>query len=341
MKTVMGVNGEINADDLGFTLPHEHLFVDLSCYWNKDQFHRDERKYSQTIVPEIKRYVASEPWAYADNIVLTEVEGAIKEAESFHAAGGKTIVDLSPYPGMGRNPDGLLSVSVEAGVNVIMSGGRYSEPSMSDSEKSLTVDEIARRVLEEFKSGIGETGMKPGILKTGFVSSLDKESELRSLRAVGRAQREVGCALSVHPHIWRPDSHIILDILEEEGCDLCKVILCHQDFLGKKFDYLQSLIKRGVYIEFDTFGSGWINDPMWRTDEDQKIDNLVEQINRGNTDHLLISGDMFMKIMLECGGGIGLKNIPLHTLPALIAWGIDPEILNKIVIDNPRRALCH
>jgi phosphotriesterase-related protein len=212
---------------------------------------------------------------------------------------------------------------------------------MSDAEKCLSIEEIARRVLNEFKNGVDGTGIKPGILKTGFVSALNKEPELRSLRAVGRVQREVGCALSVHPHIWKPDSHIILDILEEEGCDLHKVILCHQDFLGKEFDYLQSLADRGPYLEFDTFGTGWINDPMWRTNEERKIDNVVAQINRGNTDHLLISGDMFMKVMLVRGGGIGLKNIPLHTISALAARGIDVEILNKIVVENPRRALGH
>ncbi len=27
------VRGLIDSDKLGFTLPHEHLFVDLRCYW--------------------------------------------------------------------------------------------------------------------------------------------------------------------------------------------------------------------------------------------------------------------------------------------------------------------
>lgn len=341
MKSVMGVKGAIAENDLGLTLPHEHLFADLSCYWNKKVFNSNKGHYYKKITPGIRDEVAGNPWAFIDNIVLNDLAIAIEETAAFQTAGGKTIADLAPFPGMGRNPRGLLTVSETTGVNILMSAGRYSEPSMTEAEKRLTIEDIEKRVLDEFINGVEGSGIKPGLLKTGFVAQLNRESELRSLRAVGRVQNAVGCALSVHPHIWEPDSHLILDILEEEGCDLRRVILCHQDFLGGELDYLQSIVDRGPSIEFDTFGSGLIDDPMWRMDEETKLDNLVAQVERGNTSHLLISGDMFMKIMLTCGGGNGLANIPGKTLPALLARGVDPEVLNSIVVENPRRVFCH
>lgn len=285
--------------------------------------------------------VSQNPWSFKDNIVLNNLQEAITEALAFKDAGGNTIVDLSPCTDMGRNPRGLFAVSQKTGLNIIMSSGRYSEPSMKEPEKHMQISDLVVRLLNEFINGVEDSDIKPGLLKVGFVDAINKEPEIRSLRAAGKVQRIVGCALFIHPHIWKPDSHQILDMLEEEGCDLRRVVLCHQDFLGDERDYLNSLIKRGPYLEFDTFGSGWINDPMWQKEEDRKIDHLISQINEGNADHLLISGDMCMKIMLECGGGMGLKNIPVHTMPALIARGIDQEIVNQIVIENPRQVLCH
>jgi phosphotriesterase-related protein len=341
MKSVMSVIGRIPANKLGLTLPHEHLFTDLSFYLNSVEYGKNLEYFSQKITSNIRFEVSQKPWSFKDNIVLRNYEDAITEANGFKSVGGNTIVDVSPCAAMGRNPQGLLSVSLNTGLNIIMACGRYSEPSMTDSEKHLEISDLVKRLLDEFTNGFEDSGIKPGILKVGFVDALDKEPEIRTLRAAGKVQNLIGCALYVHPHIWKSDSHVILDILEEEGCDLRKVILCHQDYLGHERDYLSSLIKRGPFIEFDTFGSGWINDPMWKKEESQKIDHLINQINDGNASHLLISGDMCMKIMLECGGGMGLKNIPVNTIPALLARGIDQEIVNQIVIENPMFALCH
>jgi phosphotriesterase-related protein len=337
MKSVMSVKGEIPARNMGLTLPHEHLFTDLSCYLDKSSFASDQECFSQRITPELSPEVRQKPWSFKDNIILNDVNSAISEAKAFQAVGGETIVDASPYPGMGRNPRGLLAASIAAGVNVIMSSGRYSAPSMNEAEKAVSIEELSKRFLAEFTDGAEGSGIKPGILKVGFVDKADKEPELRSLRAAGQVQHKVGCALSIHPHIWQPDSHLLLDILAEEGCDLNKVILCHQDFLGSQHEYLQSLVSRGCYIEFDTFGSGFINDRMWQSSEESKIENVIAQIRQGNTKRILLSGDMCMKVMLVCGGGVGLRNIPANTLPALSTRGINPETIHMISVENPQR----
>lgn len=342
MPSVMSVQGLISEDQMGFTLPHEHLFTDLHCYWKGEAPDAARRAYyDQPITAEIRPAVQSDPWAFRDNTFLDSEEKAIIEAEAFRRAGGRTIVDLSPYGSMGRNPQGLLHVAQKVGVNVIMSVGRYSEPTMTVYEKQKSVADLVGQFLDEFLNGVEDCGIKPGLLKVGFVDKLDKEAELCSLRAAGRVQGQVGCALSVHPHIWEPDSHQILDILEAEGCDLRRVILCHQDFLGDQVDYLDSLVKRGAFLEFDTFGSGLLNDPMWQLTEAQKIRNVQRQIERGNLAHLLISGDMCLKVMLSSWGGAGLVNLPLNTLPAMKAAGISDEALQILVEENPKIALCY
>lgn len=343
MKTVMGVLGPIQETDLGFTLPHEHLFTDLSCYWSGE--YKEKLSLFLTGDEESLRErdeVIRNPWGYRDNCVLDDVDCAIHETKAFCEYGGRTIVDVSPYKGMGRNPAGLLAVAEKTSVNVIMSAGRYSEPSMSKGEREMDVGQIEKILLVEFENGVMENPeIMPGLLKVGFVSGIDKISEILSLRAAGRVQDKIGCALSVHPHIWEPDSHLILDILEEEGCDLEKVILCHQDYLGGQSEYLDSLAKRGVYIEFDTFGCGFINDRMWQQSDLEKIGFLEQQVELGNEEHILISGDMCLKIMLSFWGGIGLVNIPKYLIPSMKLRGISDELIETITIDNPRRVFCH
>ena len=342
MSSVMGVNGLISDAQLGFTLPHEHLFTNLSCYWSGEPEEQSlKNHFAQKVIDSPRQEVLQFPWSFKDNTILDDVSSAIYEADAFLRAGGRTVVDMSPCSRMGRNPEGLRKVAHETGVNVVMSAGRYSEPTMNEAEKQKSVDELAQEFFNEFINGAAETDIYPGILKVAFVDRINKESEIRSLRAAGRVQSKVGCALSVHPHIWQADSHLILDILAEEGCDLHRVILCHQDFLGKRAEYLNSLVERGVFIEFDTFGSGLIHDRMWQLTENQKIESVKKQIEMGNECHILISGDMCLKIMLAKWGGAGLANIPTNTLPAMRLAGISEDSIQTMVIENPKKALCY
>jgi phosphotriesterase-related protein len=341
MPSVMSVLGPLNADELGLTLPHEHLFVDIRCYCPpepQDGALRDF--YRQPVAISNRAWVVNHPWEFRDNPILDDLDSAVQEASAFAALGGATIIDLTSSCSMGRNPQGLRLVAERTGVNVIMASGRYTFPSLTESEKQMSVEDIEVRVLDEFNNGV-EGGIRPGLLKAGFVTAIDKEPEIRTLRAVGRVQAKVGCALAVHPHIWQPDSHRILDILEEEGCDLRRVILCHQDFLGDRADYLDSLCKRGAFIEFDTFGSGWINDQMWQQTDEIRIGFLKKQIELGNQQHLLISGDMCLKLMLAKWGGIGYVNIPRLVIPAMKAASFSAEMIRMITVENPARVFCH
>jgi phosphotriesterase-related protein len=340
MSAVMSVGGLVQKANLGLVLPHEHLFVDLSCYCPPQPAGEKQQAFFRKEVSLAERdLVVNDPWGNLDNTQLMNLQTACDEAGRFAASGGRTIVELSATPAMGRNPHGLSQVAEKTGLNVIMAAGRYTLPSLSDDEKQMNVEDVADHLLDEFIHGIN--GIRPGLLKAGFVSKIDAEPEIRSLRAVARVQRKVGCALAIHPYIWEPLSHKILDILEEEGCDLRRVILCHQDILGNMTDYLDSLVQRGVYIEFDTFGCGWINDPMWQQTDAQKIGYLKNQIDLGNNMQLLISGDICLKIMLTRYGGAGYAHLPQMVLPALKEAGFNENIIWQISVENPARVLCH
>ena len=133
MATINTVLGEIKDSDMGLTLPHEHLFIDLSYYWTGEPREVAKRAFfSQKMSLELHAEAIYNPWAFKDNTILDDEESAIFEANAFKSYGGRSIIDVTPHAGMGRDPEALRRVSAQTGINVVMSAGRYSEPSLID-----------------------------------------------------------------------------------------------------------------------------------------------------------------------------------------------------------------
>ncbi len=345
MPSVQTVTGVVNGESLGLTLTHEHVFIDLSYYWSGEPKEVIKRKlYSQPVSPGNRNEVVYNPWAFKDNTVLDDMDSALDEVQAFKGYGGGTIVDVTATATMGRDPAALRYVSATTGVNIVMSAGRYSEPSIREEEKQIRIEELEQRILDEFANGVDGSGIKPGVVKIAF-NDLENPVEMVSLRAGARAQAKIGCAMVCHSLIWSRENHRVLDILEEEGADLRRVILAHQDFTADDWQYQDSLAKRGVYLEYDTFGCEAVADPNdisnWFFSDREKILFVKKQIELGNTDHILISGDMCLKMFFTKWGGWGYAHIPKHIIPRMLLSGITSEQVRRITVENPQRVFSH
>ncbi len=91
-QTVLGI---IDADDLGVTLPHEHLLTDISCYFVEPTEASERKLAHQPITLENLYWVRLHYSNNADNLKLTDEQLAIKEALLYKWAGGDTIVELT------------------------------------------------------------------------------------------------------------------------------------------------------------------------------------------------------------------------------------------------------
>ncbi len=345
MTTVQTVLGPIKGEEMGFTLTHEHIFVDLSYYWSGEAKEITRRKqYSQPVSLENRAEVVYNPWAYRDNTILDDMDSAIQEVRAFVGHGGRTIVDVTATAAMGRDPQALRYVSALTGANIIMSAGRYSDASIHNEERNISVEELEERILDEFENGVDGTGIKPGVVKVA-INDLNNPVELVSLRAGARAQKKIGCAMVCHSLIWSKDNHQVLDMLEEEGVDLRRVVLAHQDFTAEDWAYQDSLVKRGVNIEYDTFGCESGADPadvnVWFRSDGEKIRYVQKQIELGNLEHILLSGDMCLKIFFTRWGGWGYAHLPKHIVPRMLSAGIHPEQIHQMTALNPQRVFSH
>ena len=133
-----------------------------------------------------------------DNLVLDDADLAIRELAAFVAAGGRTIVDAT-VPGIGRDPDALVRIARGAGINIVMGAGAYIASTHPAAVTRLDEDGLVEQLLDEWRQGVGDTGIRPGFLgEIGCSWPLD-DRERKVLRAAGRVQAATGAALMVHP----------------------------------------------------------------------------------------------------------------------------------------------
>ena len=140
---VMTVLGPVSADDLGPTVTHEHLLVDLSCYWQRpedpDRAALAEAPFEMSMIGIVKR----DPFFSLDNNVLDDIALAIEEANEFKNLGGGTIVDVTP-PDIGRDPLALQTIARSTGLNIVAGTAHYVHLAHPPGLEDQPTDEIAR-----------------------------------------------------------------------------------------------------------------------------------------------------------------------------------------------------
>lgn len=310
--TLMTVRGEVPADVVGFTLPHEHVRIDLVSVFPANMLAFDFQLLDEEVaIEEVGRFVAS--------------------ASDF-APGRPALVDVTTDARMGRDPAALLRVAEALDFHLVMGCGRYREPWFEPELTRLTTADVARIFIDEIRDGVGATGIRPGIIgELGADRDFVSPSEERVLRAAARAQAATGLAITLHARASRVALDQ-LDILEDAGADLRRVIVGHCDTVADS-DYHELLVDRGAWIEFDTVRG--------------KVPLVVERRSafirevrrRGHLDRLLLSHDVCALSHLHAYGNTGYDYLASGFLDRLRNEGYAEEELQMIFVRNPVRAI--
>lgn len=299
--TVMTVRGPVSGSDLGITLPHEHLQIDLyRMSRNRD--------------------------GYVDDLGL-----AIIEARQFAEAGGRTMVDLTTDC-IGRDPLMLRQVAEETGLNIIMGCGYYRNPYIDEAVNKTSVRAITQWIVDEIEHGVRDTGIRPGVIgECGVEREWVTPLEERALRGAARAQRITGLPMSLHA-TRSPIGLELLTILEEEGADLRRVALSHCDNYPHP-DFHEAVAQRHAYVEFDR------HDPRWPWEQERRVANIRELARRGYLHQILISHDICHISERAAYGGPGYCYVLEGVAPMLRDAGFSDEEIHIILVENPRRWL--
>jgi phosphotriesterase-related protein len=317
---VSTVLGQIGPEKLGRTLVHEHI-VGGYPGWECDAL---SRPYNRDKITAI----------------CVKVVGQVKEY------GVNSIVDATPID-LSRDADVLKAVSEQLGINIICSTGMYTEElgkwsylkMRSRSKIGDMATELYDTYMLELTQGIGNTGVKAGVIKVATGLNKISDCEMASLKAAARAQQETGVPIITHTEdgTMGPEQ---LDILIAEGANKQK-IMCGHMCCNSSLEYHLEVLKRGTYIALDRFGVEVI-----MPDEVRKA-LLIGLLGLGYTERVMISQDCF-----GCGFGRGgvlpeeernrmknwtYTNIFRNILPAIKDAGITDKQIDTLMMDNPAR----
>lgn len=306
MGTVQTVRGPVAADELGAVLPHEHLLIDLVSVFGTQLL--------------------------AFDFQLLDRQLAIGEARQFVEAGGGCIVDVTTDERMGRDPAGLLEISESLDCHVVMGCGWYRNSWYGPEVDRMTVGALAEGLVHEIESGVDGTGIRPGVIgEIGADAAYLTAAEERVLRAAARAHLKTDLPITLHARASQVGMDQ-LDVLEEEGVDLRRVIVGHCDTYPHP-DYHEAVARRGAWVQFDTIRG---------THEDvvaQRSMFALEAIRRGFIDQLLLSHDVCALSHLSVRGGTGYHYLLSGFLPLLQTRGVSDEQVVQLTTRNPQSAL--
>ncbi len=332
----MTVSGPIDPRRLGVTLLHEHLHMDATPMLSAHGYETS----SQASFCEIQAEARWNPGAHPDNYRLTDGPLVADELRRFRDAGGRTVVDVTPDE-LGRDPLALRRIAEATGLHVVMGGGHYVSSVHPPDLASRDEDAIADRLVAEWRDGVADTGIKPGIIgEIGTSDPLDPV-EGRVLRGAARAARQTGLTLSIHLQPWGSNGDAVLDIVLAEGLSPERVVLGHLTTAHDDVSYLHRLLGRGVSIAFDLFGfdHSLLGIGRYPPSDADVSGSVIRLIRSGHADQITISQDVGVRTRLIRHGGWGYGHLLRNVVPLLAAGGLTRSEVDRLLVDNPRRLL--
>jgi phosphotriesterase-related protein len=335
---VRTVLGPIPVEAMGVTLMHEHILLDTSSWWKRPCCASDigfaERPLDISMIGDLRM----NPFLNRDNCGLLDAKVAIEELGHFVEYGGRTVVDPTNL-GIGRDPSALQRVSRRTGLHIVMGAGFYLEASHPPYVKAMSVETIASAIAADCGVTDDDPEVCAGIIGEIGVSKDFTPAEEMVLRGAARAQKMSGTPLSIHLPGWERLAHRVLDVVESEGADLRHTVLCHMNPSLHDHEYQRSLADRGAFLEYDMIGMDFFyadQQAQSPCDEENAI-AICKLVEDGYLNSVLMSQDVFLKMMLTRYGGFGYGYILKHFVPRLKRHGLSQASIDNILIDNPRR----
>lgn len=349
---IQTVCGTIDQQDAGFTLMHEHLYGDFwTTYYSNVSL--DDTSVHQPITLQNIHLLRRDPGSLSENLILKDVDLTIREVRRFVKSGGSVIVDVTPC-GASPSPTALKIISDACGVHIVAATGYYVSYTLSKEVRSMSVQEMARLSIRDITQGYEGTDIRAGIIgEVGAVGEMD-DLEKKILQATAITQKETGACVLLHtacPNTlyaskvnksWGVRALEVLDYLEKHGCDLSRIIVGHPDAsVRTTMDEQLNVLKTGVVLEYDNFGQehSYDKENTYGLSDWQRVENIIELIERGYGERLVMATDTWQKAQYVEYGGFGFAHIHDNICPMLKRNGVTQKQIQQITILTPRKLL--
>jgi phosphotriesterase-related protein len=338
---IQTVLGAVASDAIGITLPHEHLLIDFKVMFAEPPAPADKARSREPVSLANLGWVRQNFNANLDNLRLLDEQVAQDEILLFKEAGGRTVIDPTPTT-IGRDPRALARIARATGLNVVMGAGYYVGASHPPDMNRRSVDELARELIADITTGVGDSGIRAGLIGEIGTTYPWTANEEKVLRAAVIAQRETGAPLMVHPGRHPAMPMELAKLVQKEGGDLRRTIMCHICRTIADVRAVIDLAQTGIWLEYDLFGmenSFYPYNPSFDMPNDGgRMAHVLALVAAGHRDQILLSHDIAYKTSLVKYGGYGYHHLLVNVVPRLRAKGMDDAGLTRLLVENPARA---
>ena len=326
---------------MGITLPHEHLLIDFKVMFSEPAAASDKGRAWEPVSLANLGWVRQNFNANLDNLRLTDERVAQDEILLFKHAGGQTVIDPTPKS-LARDPEALARIARATGLNVVMGAGYYVAAAHPADMDRRTVDDLAREMIADVTKGVGDTGIRSGLIGELGCTWPWTENEKKVVRAGIAAQRATGAPLMIHPGRNPRAPFDIAEFVEKEGGNLRRTIMCHICRTIADVRAVVDLAQTGLWLEYDLFGlenSYYPYHPAFDMPNDGgRMAHVLALIEAGHRDQILLSHDIAYKTSLVKYGGYGYHHLLVNVVPRLRMKGLDAAGLRRLLVENPTRA---
>lgn len=340
VQTVLGL---MEPSEMGITLPHEHLICDGTTWYNGPGEASERELAQHPVTLDILWWLRYHPFQNWDDIQLLDEKTAVDEVLLYKALGGKSIVELT-IRGLYPDPLAVARISRITGVHIIMGTAYYVEssyPAAKVNMEAKSEEEVAEEFVKDVFEGFGDTGIHAGLIGEVGCSWPFTDNERKVVRAAARAQKATGAAINIHPGQNEMAAMECVKELDKAGADISRVVISHIDRAVREPANRIELARTGCTLEYDLFGREGYYPLRLRVldipNDARRINELKELADKGYQNQLFISHDNWTKSSLCRYGGWGYGHILRDTVPVMKIKGLSQELIDIIMIENPKR----
>jgi len=318
MTTIRTVTGETTPEKLGRTLMHEHLVIGYPG-WDSDSAR-----------PGMSR---AEMRAVCLDRIAELKDGGID-----------AMVDPCPSD-LGRDVEFIAEVAQKTGFSIICATGLYKEEEGGAaywkfrSRFGPQAEAMAEVFIRELTTGVGETGIRAGIIKVATGHGAISDYERTVLQAAALASNETGAPITTHTDDGKLGDEQQA-ILTGYGVPAHRIVIGHSCGTDDH-DYHMKIARGGSYLGFDRFGLDMLQP------DDKRVAALLALVKKGASSHVVVSHDSVwcwrgQPIPFpELSASLAPNWHPLHFVrniaPRLRDGGATDAQIEQMLVENPRR----
>ena len=318
MASVEGVNGPIDADELGLTLIHEHFFSGdeaVTAQWP----HARDRDQEWTL--------------------------AMESADAVKSHDVKTVVEPTAMM-LGREVSVLQQLASETGLQIVACTGIYTYDHLPMFLTTRDADFIAGLYVHDVEQGMQGTDAKAAFIKCAADEPGITENVEKLHRAAARASLQTGAPIMAHSRPASDTGPAQVDIFLEEGVAPEKIQIAHTGD-SDDLSYIEGLLDKGVFIGMDRYGL----DIFLPTDK--RNATVLALLEKGYAERMFLSQDFDIPIaagldwyppeMVEqlepMAKDWSMTFLFESVIPTLKESGMTDEQLETMLVENPKRWL--